>query len=58
MMNVTKAVWVCGECLQAFDMLDENDAQEWFYGHDCEAPVAHKIGIAPGVAKMRRGDHR
>jgi len=38
-MNVTKAVWVCGECLRAFDMLDEVDAQEWFYGHDCEAPV-------------------
>ncbi len=38
-MNVTKAVWVCGECLRGFDMLDENDAQEWFYGHDCEAPV-------------------
>lgn len=27
---------VCDECGRIFDMLDEIDSQEWFYGHDCE----------------------
>lgn len=26
----------CVECGRVFDLLDENDANEWFYGHDCE----------------------
>jgi hypothetical protein len=26
----------CVECGRFFDMLDEVDTQEWFYGHDCE----------------------
>jgi hypothetical protein len=26
----------CVECGRVFDMLDPTDAQEWFYGHDCE----------------------
>jgi hypothetical protein len=30
------SVAVCQECLRAFDLLDDKDAQEWFYGHDCE----------------------
>lgn len=27
----------CPECKRVFDMTDETDAEEWFYGHDCEA---------------------
>ena len=27
----------CCECESEFDMLNEIDAQEWHYGHDCEA---------------------
>ena len=27
----------CCECNREFDMFDEIDAQEWYYGHDCEA---------------------
>lgn len=27
---------VCPECLRAFDMSNDIDAQEWAYGHDCE----------------------
>jgi len=27
----------CVECKRIFDMLDEVDAQEWAFGHDCEA---------------------
>lgn len=27
----------CVECDRVFDLLNETDAQEWYYGHDCEA---------------------
>lgn len=26
----------CIECSRVFDLLDEEDANEWHYGHDCE----------------------
>ena len=26
----------CPECNRVFDLLDEDDANEWSYGHDCE----------------------
>lgn len=26
----------CTECHRVFDLIDEDDAAEWFYGHDCE----------------------
>lgn len=26
----------CPECGRVFDLDDETDAAEWFYGHDCE----------------------
>lgn len=26
----------CVECERIFDLADEQQAQEWFYGHDCE----------------------
>ena len=26
----------CVECNRVFDLWDEDDAGEWFYGHDCE----------------------
>jgi len=26
----------CEECNRIFDLLDTEDAEEWFYGHDCE----------------------
>jgi hypothetical protein len=26
----------CAECGRVFDLLDEIDADEWSYGHDCE----------------------
>jgi hypothetical protein len=26
----------CVECGRVFDLSDEDDAEEWFYGHDCE----------------------
>jgi len=27
----------CKECDRVFDLLNDTDAQEWDYGHDCEA---------------------
>ena len=26
----------CPECGRKFDLTDEDDAEEWAYGHDCE----------------------
>lgn len=26
----------CPECHRNFDLFKEDDAQEWYYGHDCE----------------------
>jgi hypothetical protein len=26
----------CAECKRVFNLLDETDAEEWYYGHDCE----------------------
>ena len=26
----------CVECNRVFDLADEDDANEWYYGHDCE----------------------
>lgn len=27
----------CPECGRVFDLLNETDAAEWAYGHDCES---------------------
>lgn len=27
---------ICAECGRHFDLANEDDASEWFYGHDCE----------------------
>lgn len=32
-MNLTMQ---CPECDRLFDLLDEDQANEWEYGHDCE----------------------
>jgi hypothetical protein len=26
----------CQECERVFDLMDEEDASEFYYGHDCE----------------------
>jgi hypothetical protein len=26
----------CQECERKFDLTDETQAEEWYYGHDCE----------------------
>lgn len=26
----------CVECSRTFDLTNEEQAEEWFYGHDCE----------------------
>ena len=27
----------CPECNRVFDLTNEQDAEEWAYGHDCES---------------------
>lgn len=34
--EVTALVATCEECGRVFDLLDEGDAAEYAYGHDCE----------------------
>jgi hypothetical protein len=29
-------IQTCPECTRRFDLFDEVDAEEWYYGHDCE----------------------
>jgi len=31
-----KTKTVCGECGRIFDLLNEEEASEFYYGHDCE----------------------
>jgi hypothetical protein len=33
---------VCEECERIFDLFDEDQANEWYYGHDCE-PNEHGV---------------
>ena len=36
--NIAEIAWVehkCIECNRIFDMWNETDVNEWFYGHDC-----------------------
>jgi hypothetical protein len=34
---MTTATAKCWECDRVFDLDDQEQADEWFYGHDCEA---------------------
>ena len=37
--EVARQPWnlrTCAECSRVFDLLDDTDAQEWYYGHDCD----------------------
>jgi hypothetical protein len=34
--NAISAKAKCFECGRVFDLMDEDDAGEWYYGHDCE----------------------
>jgi hypothetical protein len=29
----------CAECDRRFNLRDDIDAEEWYYGHDCEVPA-------------------
>lgn len=32
----------CVECKRIFDLLDEVDAEEFYYGHDCESESGYE----------------
>lgn len=37
--ELERAYWydkVCPECGRSFNLTSEADADEWYYGHDCE----------------------
>ena len=36
MNQSTEPILRCRECDREFDLLDEDQADEWYYGHDCE----------------------
>lgn len=42
----------CVECNRVFDLLDEEQAGEWYYGHDCEED-AHKWQAEWTVRELR-----
>lgn len=33
---LAQSVTKCGECERVFDLFDETDSDDWYYGHDCE----------------------
>lgn len=37
---------ICEECERVFDLFDEDQANEWYYGHDCE-PNEHGVITNP-----------
>ena len=37
MMSTRPLEAECDECGRVFDLLDEDEASEYYYGHDCEA---------------------
>ncbi len=41
---------VCPECDRLFDLLEETDANDWFYGHDCDEPI-DETGVIYDPAK-------
>ena len=40
-MNLTAE---CPECHRKFDLADRLEAEEWYYGHDCEPQTERHIG--------------
>ena len=32
---------ICRECRRLFDLSNELDSEEWFYGHDCEVVTSN-----------------
>lgn len=44
----------CPECRRVFNLLDEDDADEWFSGHDCEQPEPAPRQPLDRPPRMRR----
>mgnify|MGYP003110751596 CR=1 FL=1 len=34
---------ICPECQREFNLFDEKDNQEWYYGHDCESVELERV---------------
>ena len=37
MLKLIRHTATCVECERTFDLTNEDEAGEWYYGHDCEA---------------------
>lgn len=42
-----KEVMTCPECKRRFDLMDEDDAGEWYYGHDCDRDYEPEVPTGP-----------
>ena len=45
-MRQTALQGKCGECGRIFDLTDNNDARDWYYGHDCEDNNDNEGGLS------------
>lgn len=46
----------CPECERVFDLTDPDDSDEWYCGHDCEAPDPAPLSTAPRGSASERPD--
>jgi hypothetical protein len=44
----------CAECGQKFDLTNKQDAEDWYYGHDCDYSAAESA--AEDVTTMDDGE--
>lgn len=48
----------CSECDRVFDLLDDDDAYEWYYGHDCELePQSENLWEHPSLGDWQYQVH-
>lgn len=48
---------ICPECGRVFNLMNEDDASEYYYGHDCEAPESppKPLDRPPRMTRNRNG---
>ena len=39
-MSTIRIVQICWECMREFNLMDEQESNEFYYGHDCEDVTA------------------
>lgn len=49
----------CVECSRVFDLMNEEEAGEWYYGHDCEVQTETPERVSTreaGADEVRQGE--